>query len=165
MAMDLEAAAAAFRILATHLRTAGEGGLRRDLYQAINDAAKPLAAEISSAGHLMPYMPDRYAGVLAADLSVSVSKLTGPSPAIRLRAVARMQARQGRRKVAWLDKGFINHPVYARGDRSAWDWSNGQTGGMKAGFFTDPCERAAPQVREAILAAMTEVADKVTRKT
>lgn len=162
--MDLEAGAAAFKILADHLRTAGEGGLKRDLYKAISDAAKPLAAEIANLEHLKPYLPDRYAVILSADLSVRVSKRPGKDPGISLRTVAPMQARQGRRKVGYLDKGFINHPIYARGARSDWAWSNSQTGGMKAGFFTDPTQHAAPQVREAILAAMTEVANKVTRK-
>jgi hypothetical protein len=36
---------------------------------------------------------------------------------------------------------------------------------MKPGFFSDPTRRAAPQVREAILTAMTTVANQVTRKT
>jgi hypothetical protein len=76
-----------------------------------------------------------------------------------------MKARQGRRKIASLNAGTINHPVYAQGARSDWRWRNYQTGGMKPGFFSDPTRRAAPQVREAILTAMTTVANKVTQKT
>lgn len=161
---DLAEAAQEFADLAVVLRQVGQDGLRRELYKAINDAAKPLAREISNEEHLKPYMPDRYAAILARDLSTSVSKLTGSNPGIHLRTVAPMQARSGRRKVVFLDKGFINHPKWARGERSTWKWANGQTGGMKAGFFSDPTQHAAPRVREAILAAMTEIAGKATRR-
>lgn len=151
-----------FAALARRLKEAGETGLRKELYKAISDAAKPIAREISSLDHLKPYLPDRYAAVLAADLTASVSRITGRNPGVRLVAVARTKARAGRRKVTHLDKGLINHPVYPRSDdRNTWVWSNNQTGGMKPGFFSDPCRKSAPQVREKILAAMTETARKI----
>jgi hypothetical protein len=124
----------------------------------INEAAKPLAKEISDPAHLKPYMPDRYAEVLAADLRVSATKSFSRNPGVSIRA----RARARKRKVAVLDAGLINHPVFARGERSTWTWENGQTGGMKPGFFTDPCERATPQIRSRVLQAMTETAGKIT---
>jgi len=150
----------AFGIIAGHLKAAGEGGLRRELYKAINDAAKPLAREISNVAHLKPYLPDRYAAVLATELSVGTQKLAGANPALRLRVTGAKEGRQRRRKVALLDAGRIDHPVF--GDRE--NWVHGQTGGMRPGFFSDPTQRAAPQVREAILAAMTETVRKASRK-
>jgi len=152
-----------FALLARRLKEAGETGLRRELYKKISDAAGPLAREIGSLEHLNAYLPDRYAAVLAADLRVTTSKLTGRNPGIRLIGVAPTKARAGRRKVTHLDRGLINHPVFARGPRATWDWSNNQTGGMKAGFFSDPAEHATPQMREAVLAAMTETAQKIVR--
>jgi hypothetical protein len=147
--------------LSARLRQMGPAGqgLRRELLQALNEAAKPLAREIADVAHLKPYMPDRYAGILATDLTVAVKQSFAQEPKVTLRATA---VREKRRKVRWLDDGFINHPIYARGERKMWRWSNAQTGGMKAGFFSDPCDRAAPQVREKVLQAMTETARKIT---
>jgi hypothetical protein len=149
--------AAQFAALSRGLKEAGETGLRRELYKAISDAGKPIARKITSRPHLNEYMPDRYAAVLADDLACTVAKLTGRDPGITLRA--RSQSRK--RKVQWLDDGFINHPVYARGDRSEWNWANAQTGGMRPGFFTDPAEDSAPEVRSAILTAMADTARKI----
>jgi hypothetical protein len=126
----------------------------------INDAAQPLAREISSLAHLQPYMPDRYAAVLATDINVRASKIFASNPRVSISCKTRGEHR---RKVRLLDAGFINHPVYAHGPRDEWDWWNGQTGGMKPGFFSDPCAAATPQIREKVLEALTETARKITR--
>jgi len=155
----LENGALQFGVLAKHLKDAGQGELRKKLYKAINDTARPLAREISSVEHLKPYVPDRYAPILAADLTVAVSKRTSDAnPGVSIRAKGRQRAR----KVRWLDRGFINHPIYATGPRDEWRWANGQRGGMKPGFFSDPTEHAAPDIRAAILREMTEIARKAT---
>jgi hypothetical protein len=149
------------RIVAAKLKEAGnEGkGLKRALQKNITKAAEPLAAKIASVEHLKPYMPDPYAAVLAADLGVKVAnRFAGGNPAVQVRA----QAREHKRKVARLDAGTINHPVYARGARRDWTWSNNQTGGMKAGFFSHACRDATPQIRSKVLQALTETAGKIT---
>ena len=148
------------RKLSARLREAGDEGkgLRRELMKQINEAAKPLAKEISDPAHLKPYMPDRYAEVLAADLRVSATKRFSKNPGVSIRA----RARNRKRKVALLDEGLLNHPVYARGVRSTWTWKNGQTGGMRAGFFTDPCARAAPAIRDEVLRAMHDTGKRIT---
>lgn len=156
---DMEAEAAKLRILAEHFQAAGQGALKRELQKNIRDAAGPLAREISSLEHLKPYMPDRYAAVLSSDLTARVqNRFSGSNPGVMVRA----QARERKRKIARLDAGTINHPVYARGARSTWTWRNYQTGGMKAGFFSDACRRAAPQIRSKVLQAMTDTARKIT---
>lgn len=149
----LSAGAEDFARLARRLKAAGEVELRRELYSAISDAARPLAEEIRAFAHLAPYMPDRYAAVLAADIRVTTSRITSGNPGIRL--VARGRAH--RRKVVRLNEGFLTHPLF--GDRDRWFT---QTDGMKPGFFTDPCEHSGPHVRDEILAAMHDVASKVT---
>ena len=117
MPQDLEWAAERFALLGRYLKDAGEGGLKRNLQKNINDAAGPLARKISSVGHLKPYLPDRYAVVLAKDLSARVSqRFASGNPGVMIRA----QARERKRKIARLDRGTINHPVYARGPRSTW---------------------------------------------
>jgi hypothetical protein len=143
------------RVLSARLREAGDEGkgLRRELLKAVTRAARPLAAEVKDAGHLRPYMPDRYADVLAADLSVTTSKSTGRNPGIAIRA----KGRRHRRKVIQLDAGILSHPVF--GNREVW---RTQTSHVRAGFFTDPAERAAPEIRRQVLDAMREVGGKLT---
>jgi hypothetical protein len=147
------------RTLAARLKEAGDAGkgFRRELMKQLNEAAKPIAREIASVEHLRPYFPDRYAAILAADLSVGAQRILTSNPRVSIRA----KARAHRRKVRLFDSGVINHPVFARGDREKWDWKNGQTGGMRPGFFTDPCEKATPQIREHVLEALTETTRKI----
>jgi hypothetical protein len=100
----LENGALQFGVLAKHLKDTGQGELRRKLYKAINDTARPLAREISSVEHLKPYVPGRYAPVLAADLPVTVSKRTSDAnPGVTIRAGG---AASGPWKVRFPDRGF-----------------------------------------------------------
>jgi len=149
------------RDLSLRLRAAGlEGqGLRRELYRAINDAAKPLAGEIQNLGHLMAYMPDRYAGVLAGDLSVTAAKRGGARASVSIVAKGRVHKRQVQR----LNAGLLKHPVFAeRGaPRSSWTWVT-QTAGLRPGFFTEPTRRAAPGIRRLVEQAVHETAAKIT---
>lgn len=149
------------RTLAERLKEAGEEGqgFRRELMDKIDEAAQPLAEKIASLEHLKPYLPDRYAAVLAEDINVRASKIFASNPRVSISCKTRGEHR---RKVRLLDAGFINHPIYARGPREDWDWWNGQTGGMVPGFFSDPCEKATPQIREKVLEALTETARKIT---
>lgn len=150
------------RALAERLKEAGEEGqgFRRELMSQITDAAEPLAREISSLDHLQPYMPDRYAAVLAADITVTAQRIFAGNPRVSVSCKTRGEHR---RKVRRLDAGYINHPIFARGPRDEWDWWNGQTGGMVPGFFTVPCLNATPAIREKVLEALTETARKITR--
>lgn len=147
--------------IAAHLREAGTGGrgLRRELQKALTESARPIAEKISDVEHLKPYLPDRYAAILSDDLKVSVSKSFSGDPKITLVA----KGRERKRKVVLFNRGLINHPVYARGeDRKKWNWSNRQAGGMKAGFFDDAVRDAAPELRERVMAALTETVRKIT---
>lgn len=143
------------RVLSARLREAGDEGkgLRRELLKAVTQAAKPLAAEVKSAEHLRSYLPDPYADTLAADLSVTTSKSTGRNPGIAVRA----KGRRKKRKVIRLDAGILSHPVF--GNRERWVE---QRSHVRAGFFTDPAERAAPEIRRQVLGAMREVGRKLT---
>ena len=146
--------------LARQLKDAGtEGkGLDRELRKALREAADPLAKQIGSTEHLNPYFPDRYAAVLGRDLDVSVRTYLSGDPKVTIQA----KARDRKRKIALFnDYGIINHPVYAQGPRRKWNWSNGQTGGMRKWFFTDPCENAAPDVRDRLMQALKDTARKI----
>jgi hypothetical protein len=99
-------------------------------------------------------MPDRYAGVLSRDLSVTSQKiLSGANPSVSVRS----RGRQHKRKVEWLNAGNINHPVFARGPRKTWTWENRQTAGMVPGFFDDAVAEAAPELRYQVMRALDEV--------
>ncbi len=152
---DVSEAAQEFRDLAVNLRLVGQDGLRRELYQAISDAAAPVAAEIRGVTHLRDYMPDRYADVLASDLQVTTHKNTSISnPGVTLFARAPTFGRGGR-KIAQRESGVITHPLF--GNKNRWFT---QTGGMKPGFFSSPAERSAPAVRDKILEAMRRAEDQ-----
>jgi hypothetical protein len=143
-----------YAVLARRLREAGEGGLARSLRKALNDAAAPIAREIADPAHLRQYMPDRYAAVLAADVKVStLGAGSVRNPGVRIQATGRLR----KRKVIKVNAGVLIHPLF--GDREHWF---DQRDGMKAGFFTDPCDKSGPQVRDKILAAMHETAMKIT---
>jgi hypothetical protein len=157
--------AADFAALSARLKEAGATGLRRELYKAISKAADGLVTEISSLEHLKPYMPDRYAGVLASDLSVKAFKRGGADAHVTLRAESRAPRK---RKLVQLDeRGVLVHPVFGQGGggpglhRKDWIWRD-QFSSVRQGFFTDPVERCAPAVRKEILAAMRETARKIT---
>ena len=149
------------RGLALRLRAAGNDGkeLKKKLYKSMNEAVVPLADKITNVEHLRKYLPDHYADVLAADLSARISKgFFAQNPRIEVIA----KARQHRRKVAMLDAGIINHPVYARGLRKTWHWKNGQTDGLHPGFFSDVVKDESPKIRDELLRMMTEIAREIT---
>jgi hypothetical protein len=149
-----------FAALARRLKEAGETGLARELRKALKAAAAPITAEISDPEHLKAYLPDKYAATLAADVKVTTTQRGSTRrPGVRIEAAGRVR----KRKVSRLNDGTISHPAWPRGPRDSWRWSDGQTAGMRAGFFDDPCEKSGPQVRDKILAAMHATAEKITR--
>jgi hypothetical protein len=158
VAASVEGAARQFADLAKNLREIGEEGLRRELFQAIDEAAQPVADEIGNVTHLRDFMPNRYADVLARDLKVSTHKTTGGAdPGVTLLVRAPTVGRGGR-KVAQRNAGVITHPVFAQAGtpRRSWRWRT-QTAGMRPGFADDPVERAAPHVRDKIQQAVHRI--------
>ena len=144
-----------FADLAKNLLLVGEGGLRAELYKALDEAAHPLAAEISNVTHLRADMPDRYADVFAKDLKITVSKRTGATdPGVTLLIRAPTFGRGGR-KVRQRNAGVITHPLF--GDKQRWFT---QTGGMVPGFVDTPVERAAPHVRDKVLEAVHRITEQ-----
>jgi hypothetical protein len=148
-----------FAGLAKRLKDAGETGLQRRLYKAIGDAATPLAAEVRDPVHLRPYMPDRYAEILASDLDVTTLKRAGNNPSIQIRVAGRSKDRQ----VIKLELGFLRHPVFPRGRaRRDWAWRT-QTGGMREGFFASAVRDTGTKVRDDIAQAIQDTRDQITR--
>src|SRR5262249_50908454 len=144
-----------FADLAKNLRDVGEEGLRKELFQAVDDAAQPVADEIGNVTHLRAYMPNRYADVLAADLRISTHKTTGGTdPGVTILVRAPTPGRGGG-KVRQRNTGVITHPLF--GDKQRWFT---QTGGMVPGFVDTPVERAAPHVRDKVLEAVHRITEQ-----
>jgi hypothetical protein len=141
------------RELAARLRDAGEEGqgLRRELFKAINEAAKPLAAEVQDVAHLDTYLPNRYAATLAADMTVGTQKSFGKNPSVAIRA----RGRAHKRKLKRIDEGSLNHPLW--GNRSHW-----YRQAVKPGFFSKAAAEQAPAIRGKVLGAMAETGRKIT---
>jgi hypothetical protein len=149
------------RDLSLRLRAMGsEGkGLRRELYRAINEAAKPVAEQVVSPEWLFPYMPDRYAAVLAPDLRVTTLKRGGQRASVSLRLRGKTRDRQ----VTRLNVGILRHPVFAREGTPRRDWTwKWQRGGMRPGFFTDAVRGHVPEIRDRVAEAVHEVGKKIT---
>lgn len=147
--------AADFAALAKRLKDAGEGGLQKELSQGIDAAVQPFEAKIRDPFSLYPYMPDRYANVLEADLKVSASK---QSSRVRYGVQVRVQGRTRNRQVRNLEAGMLRHPVFGRMSQP---WKT-QFDGMKAGFFADAVDEVRPQIVRDIRAVVKRISDKVT---
>jgi hypothetical protein len=143
--------------LSGRLRQMGpEGqGLRRELLRAMNDAAVPLAEQLRSFAYLAPYLPDRYAAVLAPETTVTVVKRLSAEPKVSVRMVS-----DKGRKIKKLNQGILTHPLF--GNRKHWYSEVAPEGGMRPGFFDDAAEEAAPEIRDGIIAAMAQTARKIT---
>lgn len=150
-------AATEFEALARALKDAGEKDLARELRKAINDAGQGLAKQVGNEEHLKPYMPNRYAEILAEDLTVTISQRLGTAPGVTLRA----KGRQRNRHVARLNQGILAHPVYGRPDRTRrqWAWVNDQP--IRPRFFDDPVAASGPEVRRQIEAALHRIKAKI----
>lgn len=166
--------------VAVRLRELGDEGLARELQAAVGRAVDPLKDRIPAA--LRPHLPDRYADTLDAELKVSRSTSLGAAGDVAQVTVLARTTGIKKRKLVQLDDGILNHPVFAQGLRrrsrrinpedlarklgvpvhlvSGWNWVNGQTGGVRAGWFTDPVEESVPAVREAVEQALDNVIGK-----
>lgn len=149
--------AAELSFVARRLRDAADGGLRKELGDAINAAAEPIAERIRE--ELPVYMPNRYAGVLDADLSLVVYKFLGRAePGVTIRASTRVK----KRKLRTLNYGILRHPLF--GNREHWYEQGPEGKGMMPGWFDQPAEESAPEVRAAIESAIEDTLQKIAGK-
>jgi len=149
LASELEA-------IAFRLRRAGDEDLARELTRAMRDAVDPVPGEIRAG--LRSHLPNRYADTLNADLDIKIIARSGGADADAAVAVY-AQTRGKGRKLRRLDAGLLTHPLF--GDREHWYTQEGGAGtgpGMHSGWFTSPCEDAAPRVRDGLEQALGDVA-------
>lgn len=149
----LDELALSLNAVAARLRELGDGDLARELQTTVGRAVDPLKDRIPAA--LRPHLPDRYADTLSEELRIRHSASLGAAGDIAQVSVLASTTRQ--RKLAQSDAGILFHPVF--GDRR--DWREQQ---VTPGWFTGPVEDAAPQVRDAIEAALDDVMEKAAGK-
>jgi hypothetical protein len=140
--------------LSAALREAGETEWRKQVTQGIKHAAEGILPGIRAG--LKPHLPDRYAGVLDADLRLTVSVKTGaadPGVFITGRPIRK------RRKLNLINAGVLRHPVFGQHGvpRDMWNWVTQGEPSVHPGWFDDPIEAAKPQVRKEIEAAIDQV--------
>ena len=152
MASELEAVA--FR-----LRQAGEDGLARELTRAMKDAVKPVPDHIRAG--LNEHLPNHYAETaFEPDLDIqTITRNAGSASADAAEAVY-AQTRSGkRRRFKRLEGGVLWHPLW--GDFH--QWRKQEAPSVKPGWFSGPCQDAAPRVRDALEQALADVADKAAK--
>lgn len=129
--------------LAKQLKDAGEKDLQRELNKAINKAVVPMRDAIkASARSTLPRQ-----GGLNQKVARSKFRTVKRSGGVRLQATNSYG-------LAQLNKGTVRHPVF--GNREVW-----VTQKVTPGFWDDPTEKAAPQVRRDIEAAVADVAKRI----
>jgi hypothetical protein len=150
MASELEAAA--FR-----LRNAGKEDLALELNAAMRGAVKPVPDEIRE--HAAADLPKRggYAETFSTDLDVKIIARAGGGTADANVSVYAKTLSGKKRKLQQLDAGELQHPLF--GDRTKW-YPKGHPQPVTPGWFTLPCEDAAPRVRDGLEQALKDVAAK-----
>lgn len=143
-----------FKRLAADLRAAGERGkgLRKELYQQIDKAVKPLQDMVKRAeGEELPKR-----GGFAKSMSsqrISVSKRNvGNNAGVRL-----YQRGRSIRNLQVIDSGRLRHPLF--GDREHW-----YTQDIKPGVWSETLSDSEAQrhVQEAVIAAVDEISRRLT---
>lgn len=135
--------------LARRLKEAGDGKLRSELLRSIRAAAKPAIPDIeASALANLPRRGGLAARVAAQAFAVRTS-LTGTGGRVSL-------VGRGMKELRDIDSGRLRHPLF--GNRDVWIQQD-----VKPGFFTDPIEAKAPDIRTGIERAINRVAGEIGR--
>jgi hypothetical protein len=140
-----------FAKVAKALKQAGDKDLAKEFYSGINRSTKPLRAEArKSAERRLP----RAGGLnkRVARARFTTRRRTGKNAGVRIVAV-------GMDQLALMDQGRVRHPVWGNRGR----WVN-QPIPDAAGWFTEPMEEGAPQVRRELVRSLDAVAKKLARK-
>ena len=149
----LDDAASELESIARHLREIGETDLVRELNRRMRDAVDPVRDEIRAG--LDTHLPRRYGATLDADLRIGISVRTNErNPGVDVNGTPLTSAR----KLRYLDEGRLTHPVF--GDREVWRTQAAK----QPGWFTGPCEAAAPRVLAGIERALEDIETKAAGK-
>lgn len=151
MADDFEVRGAdQFLALSKALKHAGRTELRKELNKRMRDGAKPLIPKARA--EALSRLPQR--GGLAKQISKEPARVqtrTGKDPGVRI-VVGK---KRGGARAA--NRGWIRHPVF--GNREKWVDQK-----VTPGWFDEPMQASAPDIRQALQQAIEEVADKIVRE-
>lgn len=123
----------------------------RLLDEGLENAGEVVAKAIRTSSK--PYMPDGYEEVFAASMVTKVSlarRGLHRAAAVAVRAFGR---RGHERQVEKLEKGMLKHPVFTR---SVWVWQK-----IRAGFVSEPAQRASGEAADEIDKACNRITDKI----
>lgn len=133
--------------VAQALKQYGRGDLKKELYAGLNRATKPLRADVKRRG---PERLPRRGGLAerVAKTRLSTRRGLGRDPGVRIVAGTNAVKDPGA-----INRGRLVHPVYGHGPRVVQQ--------VTPGWFTDPMQAGAPQVRDELLQVIDEVARKI----
>jgi hypothetical protein len=137
-----------FKKLSKDLREAGDKDMRRELYRGLQRATKPLkVAAKESAGQVLPTRGGLADRVQRA--RYNTKSRAGNNPSVRIEA---KDAKGRAVDLEALDRGTVRHPTYGRKP-----WVNQR---VTPGWFTQPMQDGATEVRVEIVRAIDAVARK-----
>lgn len=151
--MDLRVTGAnELQAVSATIRRLGDTQIRRELLRMIQQAAKPLkeAAKTSAHDHL-PHGGGLNEVVAGSKFAIR-TRTSGRNPGVRVVAASG-------HNIARMDRGSVRHPVYPRGPRSGWTWTEQK---IPAGWFTKALEDKAPEVRAEIVHGLDDLARRVS---
>jgi hypothetical protein len=133
--------------LAKRLREAGENELRKELLRALREINKPIIADIRA--NARRTLPQRggLAEVVAKSKIATRTRASGPRAGIQIRGT-------GKVRISAINKGKVRHPVF--GNKKNWAEQK-----VKPGWFDEPIEANLPKVRESLVEAMDNIAQKI----
>lgn len=140
--------AADFLRLSKALKEAGRKDLRNELHKGLRTAAKPLIKKTRAATSRLPQK-----GGLAAKVKKTPQRIqvrTGVNTA-GVRVVVPKKAGSGAQAA---NRGVIRHPVF--GDRETWVDQP-----VPPGWFDEPIEASAPEIRPELEKAVQHVLDQI----
>lgn len=148
--------------ISARLKEEADGGLARSLSRGIARAVEPIEQEVRDG--LRSHMPDRYAGVIAAELKVTRRTFQDPDGA-RVTVYAQTTG-IGKRRIGRLDDGILWHPTFGRFPRGNPRniWREMAEPHVKPGWWSDVTDQAAPRVRQGIVDALNDVTERLVRR-
>lgn len=139
-----------FAALARRVRAAGDKEFQRQLQAALTRATSAVRQRVKD--ELPAYLPNNYAEDLAPQLRMRTSGRSGRGAGIRITAKAR--GPRGERFVGPLNDGMLRHPLF--GMRKHWYAQD-----VHPGFFSQPIEESAPEIRQELIGAMDVIAEQI----
>lgn len=156
--IEIEIAGAdALEVLAKRLKQAGRGELRKELMRELRAQGKPAIEDVRKrALATLPRSGGLAARVAGSRYSVR-TRASGKSAGVRIEATGRTV-----KALKPMNEGNLRHPVYPKPDipRREWTWVSQR---VEPGFFSDPIEARAPEIRRGMLRVMNDIANKIER--